>query len=84
MTLICSSCRAEVARANCHCNRYGEMICHACKRAGVNFTWRRRLLAIYKRTPLYVAVCLLSITAMSLFTWLVYLIALSGLPRFFY
>ena len=34
-TKVCSTCRAEVARQDCHKNRFGEYICSNCQAAGV-------------------------------------------------
>lgn len=43
MFKVCAACRVTVERHLCHRNRYGEYICRACTRDGVEFTWRGRL-----------------------------------------
>ncbi len=43
MTPTCAACYQLVSRADCHRNRYRELICHACQARGVRFTWRNRM-----------------------------------------
>ena len=81
MTLTCANCHAEVARSDCHRNRYGEMICHPCQRAGVKFTWRRRLRTSSKKIPLYAGIAVAVTTAVLLLAWFLHLIWLSEPQR---
>lgn len=45
---LCAGCGIEVARKDCHRNRYGDYICRTCQAGGFRFTKekkRRHLLA---------------------------------------
>ncbi len=76
MPLTCSYCHVGVLRRDCHRNRYGEMICHACHAKGIRFTWGKR--AWYKtRNALFYVGIALPVTALGiLFVWLLYVVML--------
>lgn len=76
MSLTCAHCHLAVIRKNCHRNRYGEMICHACQRTGVRFTWRQRLRLARKWAPLYAGIGLAVAVLVALFFWFLYLASL--------
>lgn len=83
MSLTCSYCHREAARTDCHRNRYGELICHACQKTGVKFTWRRRLRLAIKKTPLYLGIGLAIAAAVLLLSWLLHLLSLTEPLRLF-
>lgn len=77
MPLTCSYCHLQVARTDCHRNRYGEMICRACQQAGVKFTLRRRLRVAIKKTPLYVGIGLAVTAVVLLLAWFLHLLSMT-------
>ena len=73
MTRQCASCGKVVARRDCHKNRYTEYICHACQATGVRFTpqGRRQYLLKRLRTPVLIALAVVSIVLLLLWPYLV-------------
>ena len=65
MTSICAGCKRSVPRADCHRNRYGEYICHACQQRGIRSTWRNRLRHHWRTLTIGVWV-MLGLTALAL------------------
>ncbi len=68
---VCSGCKKEIPRQDCHRNRYGEYICRACQAAGFKFTWRHLLAQHFKtgfrKYALWVAYLVLGILAVAVF-----------------
>ena len=48
----CAACGSQVARKDCHRNRYAEYICRPCQANGVKFTPRGRRLFVARHALL--------------------------------
>ena len=65
VTKSCASCGVDVARQDCHRNRYGEYICRTCQAAGIRFSpqrrrfhWLHRLVQVSRPWLAYLAIAL--------------------------
>ena len=53
MSRPCAGCGTEVARRDCHRNRYGEYICRRCQEAGIRSTRHRQIKRLFSRMLKY-------------------------------
>lgn len=77
MPLVCSSCRDEVIRSDCHRNRYAELICKRCQSKGIKSTWQGRIAHQLQQTmPRIWIGCALS-AGLAMLAWAIYMLFLA-------
>ncbi len=76
MTVTCASCNLPCLRADCHRNRYNELICRACHADGVRFTWRNRIRHHLRMANIGFWILLGCTSLVLLFAWAIYMLTL--------